>query len=93
MIIVSIDEQSESQYVNKISSKNSSIDCTAGTRGLLTDRENGGRWETENEGGWRMVVWLEVSNNSPPSRSRPLSPFHFYFGGEKPTWPSTSKVI
>lgn len=30
VIIVSIDEQSESQYVNEISSKNSSIDYTEG---------------------------------------------------------------
>lgn len=49
MIIVSIDERSESQYVNKMSSKNSSIDSAAWMRGLLNKRKDGGKQETEKE--------------------------------------------
>lgn len=51
VIIVSIDERSESQSVNKIFSKNSFIDYTAWIRGLQDKSKNGGKRETEKQRG------------------------------------------
>lgn len=47
VIIVSIDEHSESQYVNKIFSKNSIIDYTARIRGF--QNKSKGKQETEKQ--------------------------------------------